>query len=481
MLLVAVLVALHTALRPDRVVGWGGEAAALLRWVGTFHEELVGGRLTAFEVSRSLPSATLCYALRAVGVRPDEPGRILAFAVWDALLLLVVALAWRGTARRLSIGVGGAWVGLAALLLGHPVLKDAQALPYTTDTTALALGSLAVLAYVAGSAPALLALAVAGAFTWPTALPVTALLLVLPRGGPTAPGPRAFATAGAALGALAFLAFVHVLLRRGAVDPFAQVGGRAVAPMVDLLLPSQAIAAAALFLGLRGLLDRADLAAPRALLDARLAARAALCVGVALAARAVQQALSDGRDMLPLGPGLDRANGVGLYLEVSAYRAVARPAAFLVAHAAYFGPLVLLLLLRWRRACEAVRARGGPGLALALVATLFMALDSESRHLVHGWPLVVPFAVLATEDLWRSPVRVAAVVALGVVGSGVWRSSGGADGPARVLAAWGPWMSATRYTVTLLVLLPVGAALWALCRRAAAEPVSPASGGSAPP
>lgn len=72
------------------------------------------------------------------------------------------------------------------------------------------------------------------------------------------------------------------------------------------------------------------------------------------------------------------------------------PGYFFVIKLVSFGPLVVLAALYWRRFVDTV-IRFGPGLALMLVAGVFRALETESRHYLEIFPLLMPFIVLACQ------------------------------------------------------------------------------------
>jgi hypothetical protein len=148
--------------------------------------------------------------------------------------------------------------------------------------------------------------------------------------------------------------------------------------------------------------------------------------------------------------------------------ATTRPLAGLVAHAAFFGPITLLIMLRWR---ALVRFAGslGTGAGLLVGLALLLAVDSESRHFLNLLPLLTLCAVATVDRGALRSWHVAVFGALSLVTSKVWLRIGefAADGtyaefPAqRMYMNLGPWMAPNMYLLqgaVAVVALAVGAA-----------------------
>lgn len=460
MLLVAALVALHILVRDERIPLIAGESVGYLRWVETWGDDLAQRRLTDWELSRSLPSGALWVVFRLLGLATDQANAVRGYVALNAVMALVVGFAWTRAARLVPLSARGAWVGLAGLLLGYAALKEAQFRPFLTDMPALALGALALWAYLADRPLALAALSVVGAFTWPVALPTGLLLLLLPRAAGVGPAPwRAAPRVAGAAAAVAFLVTIELLLRRGAIDPVAQLP-----PMVDLFWLAEAIGAVTVFFAVGALVDREDLLRPATLPWRRALTRLPLAIAAVLLVKLLMARGSSGTAMPEFAPGTGLQYGPALFIDMCLYRGIKKPGVFLLSHAMYFGPLFVLLFARGGAFAAALRAHGGAAPALVLLGAVVLLLNSESRQAVHTWPLVVPFVALAGEPLWRSTRFFAGVMALAVFASRVWvpylHTPLGWE--AWQFTGMGPWMTQLGYAVALLVTAPIVLALaWA--------------------
>jgi hypothetical protein len=142
---------------------------------------------------------------------------------------------------------------------------------------------------------------------------------------------------------------------------------------------------------------------------------------------------------------------------------------FLVAHAAYFGLVVAVLLVFWPQVV-AVAHRLGTGLTLFLLAHLVWGIHSESRQIVDALPAFALVATLAASTVpWpRGTVGLAA--ALGFLTSKAWFpiNRGGFIGrsdPATYPAQYyfmnqGPWMATGPFLLQAVVLLGMCGLLW---------------------
>jgi hypothetical protein len=156
-------------------------------------------------------------------------------------------------------------------------------------------------------------------------------------------------------------------------------------------------------------------------------------------------------------------------LAQTGWLAVKKPFLFGIAHVVYYGPIVLLALLRWRRVCGGLHVYG-PGLVLCVSANLLLSLHCESRFVIPWFPVLVLGVVKAMEDVrWRAP-HYAVFVLLALVFSKCWLQLGGmpdsshpGEFPAQLFFMnLGPWMSGQMYVVQAAAVLFAGSFLLAL-------------------
>ncbi len=89
-----------------------------------------------------------------------------------------------------------------------------------------------------------------------------------------------------------------------------------------------------------------------------------------------------------------------------------------VHHVVYFGPIVLVAILAWRRIAT-VAAEWGPAAAITVALALAFAAGSNSRQWNHLFPFVVAITIAATADAWTTR-RALVFTVLAVAWSKVW-------------------------------------------------------------
>jgi hypothetical protein len=88
----------------------------------------------------------------------------------------------------------------------------------------------------------------------------------------------------------------------------------------------------------------------------------------------------------------------------------------LVHHVVWFGPVVVLAIGVWPRACARIAAWGCVPIA-AVALTIALSIDTESRVLVGLWPFVI---VAAVDAVAWTPRSTAIAAALGLAWSKLW-------------------------------------------------------------
>jgi hypothetical protein len=445
--------------------GWDGVL------YGTFAQDFWGSAragISQYHVGRLAPSFVVHYALQAFSVPFTKANTLLGFEILDALLLIGSAWLWTRVARRLRLGPIGLWFGFIGAFANFFPLKHVSFYPAQTDVAAYFLGWAMLAAYLRGSVWLLIVSTMVGRFTWPTALPLGAILLLFPRSQDAGSNDQRASNSSLSwrAGVLAVLpalgvgaCVVHLMARNiQLLNKSLMVSNH----ITDIFRPawplslacSCAFLTAALFLLLRN---------SQALLEFRtylkfLArwstyAKLAFLVGLAMASKL-------------LATGVPDPMSVSGWIQLSAWSSAIAPLKFLVAHADYYGPTVIVLVLGWRAVARTM-GEAGPALTLVAVLAILMSLDSESRHLVNLIPFLVAFAAKAVDTQGPSKRTLGIFAVLSILASRVWLVIG--NDVWLFLSNFGPWMSLERYALDSAVLL--GLAFW--CARSGIVPRIP--------
>jgi hypothetical protein len=374
-----------------------------------FPGSVLDRRLDTYRVLRSLPSGIVYSALQRLG-RPaaTDFDVVRPFQIYNLALLLGLVVLWHGIANAVPLSLAGRWLGFLLLFGNWACSTFFFYLAPMTDCTALALGALLLYGYLRSSVPLVVLALAAGAFTWPPLLLPGGFMLMFPRRPlPVDQERSSWHWRAAAMIGLVYLIGLALALRYP-VPPLLEAG---FVHVHKTLLPiSIPIALAQVVLGFGHWLRHPALFRPSTYRQALEPRRAAVFAAVVLAAYGVGNWYSSE------APSVNSPSVILLYVAAGP---VLRPGQSLVAHAVFFGLTPLLLLLRWRAACEAAH-RLGLGFVLFGTSLLALGLGSETRQLLHGFPALVLLAVVAVEHLRFPRWAPWLLTALAVFGSKVW-------------------------------------------------------------
>jgi hypothetical protein len=366
--------------------------------MGTF----LGGTLDVHRVQRVVPSLIVYLMLRPFGLHTSNTAIVIGFQVMNYALMALAAWLWWQIARRLDLSRAAGWAGFLALLVNYGLIKFQAYSPVMTDTTGFFLG-LAVVWCVVFKRPGLLPwVAVVGAFTWPTVAYSALGLYIFSRpAGPLRPS-RWWGVAVAGSFAVAIPALAVYTYRCGTECASALMYNS----VVPSLLPFSVLFLAVwIYLAFRPVVELLTVPAVlRAVHWPRLLVAVALMVLIVI----VQRDLAD--------PSF---RTVSRTMYNTALGGIAKPAGFLVAHAVYYGPAVLLLVLTWRRAVRAL-SEFGAGVVALLLGFLLIAFTNEARILMNEWPLFVLLAAMVVDKLGWRRFEVAVFGLMTLIASRVW-------------------------------------------------------------
>jgi hypothetical protein len=314
------------------------------------------------------------------------------------------------------------WVGFVALFAGFANARHALYYPTLTDPTAFTLGMLLVWGYLTDRPWAVWLAGALGTLTWPALPPIAMVLLILPRSrSPVAPVAarwtklvHVIAAVVAAAGTAAFL----LIARNYLLHPVPGVGDEKFARWVrrDLLILTVPCLIAMLGVGWYVLLRDPRLFHLRGYLGPlprRHWIWAAAAVASLIALRLAWTGAIGTRGEGPSG---------AQFLCEHTLAALRGPLWGLVHHVVYFGPIIAVAAMFWRRVTRTVNGFG-PGAVIALAVTLAFAAGSNSRQWNHLLPFLVATTIAATESRWTAR-RALCFAAIALPWSKLWLTIG---------------------------------------------------------
>jgi hypothetical protein len=444
--------------------GFGWDGLIYKDIARNFPEIVLDGSLYSYYVARSIPSLLVHYGIELFQKPLENDYYILAgFQVYNLILLLGAVFVWGKVTDELKLGRSAKWLAFIGLFVNYAIFKKYFYAPVETDPTAFFLGILLLYFFLKDNVPGLLAVTIAGAFTWPVLLYYGLLLYVFPRSNlnalPSSPRkyrPEVFLASSVAGAVLIALIVVYVATRYKTL-PYSPT-------IHSVVYLSILITVAYEFFAVKTILESDGLYDLRSLLQTTKLRRVVVALLIFLSCSLVPRFLGQ-----PNPEYLQPRLGLGLTVLSS----IQQPAVFLVAHAVFFGPIVILTALMWKQFCGIIHQYGA-GVTLLILMNVVLGLASQSRFLLAAFPFFVAFTAKAVEGLkWgRSRYWVFGVISF--LASKIWlrtnlqswtENSPILEFPAQYLFMnAGPWMSIQMYIVQGCAALLVGLILFAMVR-----------------
>ncbi|MCZ7660904.1 MAG: hypothetical protein M5U07_25190 [Xanthobacteraceae bacterium] len=349
-----------------------------------------------YSLSRIAPSLIVHLLVRVSGLDLSNQSILLGFSILNFACILAAIGIFYQLCIRLELSSHQLLLGCAALFLNFCFLKYNSFYPITTDVCSFTVGLAMLSAYLVGSTGALVLLTITGAFVWPLLPLIGAILIALPSEAASGQPRRATISIEAnasrlrtrlLLGTASGLAVVAAASYVHYVSGFRHPG----TPPLDWLAPLSIVVAGAYIGACVTLLIDPAFEIRRLIDHLPFYARRIALAGVVLALA-----------MLPLWLLASRPprNNPALFLQALLDTSTRAPGIFLVAHFAFFGPIVALASCCFTPLCGTIR-RWGPGMVAVALLTIILSLGAESRQMMANLAFIAVPAIAA----WRTPRR----------------------------------------------------------------------------
>jgi hypothetical protein len=434
--------------------GLGDDGTFYAEWVRRFDWHLPNMGLHAYSAQRVVGVGLVRLLLDATHSPLTNPNIVRAFQYVNYACVVIAFFAWGRASRHLRLTRAGYLVGATALFVNFATLKWIPFDPVLTDAEGFALGCGALALWLGRHHVPLILLSAIGAFVWPSFGYVGCLLVALPRpareGEPLGP-PGIFPNAIAAVAAATWATAAH-----GLADFQPMFGVPPASRSVFGL--SCAVVALALFFALRRL-ARPSLLLAQVRRGSIASTALSLGAGLLLYAGirwAIGWASSNAGWGMPQPPFISTQ----VFIQNTLFLSVQRPGTFLVGHAVFFGPWVVLLALRWRDVTDAA-ARLGAGSVAVLGLAILMGMNNEGRRMLGIMPVVLAPVLLGLARARWTLERLGQLLVLTLLASKVWYTVVQSPIPdaETMTSSIGPWMILEHYQAQLAACGVI--AIWA--------------------
>ncbi len=405
--------------------GFGVDGVLYAKMVVHLQDMINNSELSRYHAQRILPSFVIKTILSITGNEFSRENIIYAFMYMNFFLTLLALVLWFAASYRLRLSRLAFWIGFSGIALCFQSAKNIYYYPVLTDTFALAIGCGFLYAAVVRNAYLVFLLAMIGAFTWQISSAAGALMIIafLFEFQKTPLVNRLFIERRPILYSLIscilLISFVvaasSVALSMMGPDRKRHFLGRILNfDFIRMLTNSPTLLLIAL--GALSILIAAYLAKPRLAAGPLKIAAHVIVAGLIIAIPAVIVRSISNPDIVVFGVQGFRETLSALLLDRVFSGMVLQP---LIAHAVYYGPVFLLLIVRWPDAVRSAIALG-PAVVLMLLLFLGLAGFSESRFSILMWPFAVAVTAYVYKSENTSTLFNATFILLVIVFSSVW-------------------------------------------------------------
>ncbi len=390
-------------------LGWDG--ARYAEMVRRLPEMIHLGELNTYYAQRVAPLFVVRALMLLAGVSLAPSINIIhAFEIYNLALLLLTCWLWHSLMTSVGLESRWRWFGFLSLFFSYEAAKQGFYYPVLTDITALLISVLLLRFYLSSRPFAILVTTVVGAFVWPFATVVGACLILLPRAGAQAPVANVasrvakrpytlylwcgLAVVMAACGAVyAWLSnqYPDAPLRCNVPDVITTwFGGPTVTCTWSAFvtgIPSVLLMAAA---SLTLLVMCVRQWSVGTLWRAVSLYRVVLAVAAGVVPYVIVKLISN--------PALQPPSGIRALLEFMLLPPAGKFLLPFVTLGVFWGPMFLILMLRWTSASRALSTLG-PGIAVSVALSLPLGLANEPRFLTLSWPFCIIGGLFVLREL----------------------------------------------------------------------------------
>jgi hypothetical protein len=382
-------------------VGWDGK---IYRDIAMdFHNMIVDREISIYRLQRVFPSALLHYLLKLLQVPLESNVIMLSFRIYNLILLVLAAYLWGLICIKLKLTPQVQWLAFIGLFVNFMAFKYFFIYPILTDQTALFLGVLLLYFYLHDHKLGMILTSIVGMFTWPlvayygltlNAFPKSNILITETKSSENKQGKILFV----------LMTTVIVLLM---LKSTTLVGEWMKAPSLlylSIMIVVFYIAFGSWFLYYK-----------EVIIDAYHVLRSHKWINILISV--IIMILLN----LLVNYWGKEGNNSNLWLTLpeTINRGVGLPAIFLVAHAVFFGPIVLIMLFFWDK-MTIFTTRFGFGFWLVIFANFILSLASESRVLIAAVPFFIILVSLALNEIHLKPSFMWFFLVISLVFSKIW-------------------------------------------------------------
>lgn len=377
-------------------------------WDGVFYGKValgfgeMIGKMDSYHAGRIFPGILIYFIYKVFHLPLTLTGVLAGFKIYYVCILTLSSVIWVKISYKLQLRQLAKWIGFIALFINYPVLNFYFYYPALTDGTALLIGMLMLYAYLFKNNALLLSVTALSFFTWPTGIVIGLIIFIYNnqkniywKGG--FPKNIQFLVVSVLIAPLLLLIihyagqdYIKLFLIRSGLDfsffhikPFSHT----IEYNFNIIINALLLIFYFVIIYWLMLNDFSFKEFFGSFFQKTLIFKILLSIVFILLLIFVKKQLFD--------PGLPTVTA-SFYANQVIDDSTRFPLQFLVCHISYWGPVILLLVIYFRRFVKTLKVSALP-VVLGFLFTVIFSINAESRAITNFYPFIV-VAILQTID-----------------------------------------------------------------------------------
>jgi hypothetical protein len=363
--------------------GWDGRSYKV------FTQKLYGAifvtGLDQYYIQRLFVPAFLYIGFKITGISATDINVLWTYRILNLILLLVSVYFYNLIAKELKFKNKVIWLGFCSLIINFAVLKQSFYNPVYLDIPIFTIGIIQFYFYLKNNLTGMIMTAIIGAFTWPTFLYSSLILILLPiKSSSIIYTQKSIKNIILLIVAISFsvsgcyLYIFHLdLLSINGISPINST----------LILLSIICLFLFLLLALNPLLKYNKLYDLKSCLGS-LRLKNIIIAIIMFSVIYITIHLQKPNELY----------NTDLFIMRILLLSITMPLIFLISHIIYFGPVLILMMYYWKNIAGIVHSFG-LGLTLFVLFYVLLSINSESRNLINAFPVFIILSMLAINNI----------------------------------------------------------------------------------
>ena len=390
----------------ETVPGFGWDGVVYKSITQNFYEKVFVTGLDQYYIQRIFVPAFLNLIFYLIRVPLIDVNILWGFKIFNLVCLIIGIYFYSLIAEELRFKNKVMWLGFAALFMNFAVLKHNFYYPVLLDTTIFALSIIQFYSYLKNNLIALIITTIVGAFTWPSFLYPSILLILFPIHNEVVKYDKNKIKLLIILLIMTFFSLCLCILY----------------PKYAFIVTGQGenpINSSFIVVSIISLLAYIYLALNPLLKDNRLFKVKSYFKEIRLKTIIIAAIIFCSVIILVSLQHPNKSVNIKSFVGTSLLISISQPLIFLLSHIIYFGPVMLLTIYYWKSISSSIHSYG-LGIALFVLFYILIGINSESRRIINAVPVFIILTMIVINRFDIKSIHVVLFFIISLIFSKFW-------------------------------------------------------------